>query len=79
MGPARMTWNRAVQKRVAVTSSTLHNMKGIKLTGLTQLVSENVQSLRTKELNLSKDFRVLNAWLMVIGKSVSFDVRSQCD
>jgi len=70
MGPTRMIWNRAIQKRVAVTSSTLGQMKGIKIMGLTDCLSSAIQNQRVTELELSKQFRMLIVWANMIGMVV---------
>jgi len=67
MGPARMAWNKNVQKRVAVTTSVLHQIKGVKMTGLSESVSHSIQSHRVTELESSKGFRILAVWLNMIG------------
>lgn len=71
MGPARMAWNSKVQKRVATTSSTLDQIKGIKMMGLSDRISSLIQSLRIAELNSSKAFRMFFVWITVIGKAPS--------
>jgi ATP-binding cassette, subfamily C (CFTR/MRP), member 1 len=70
MGPRRITWNKAIQKRVAVTSNVLSQMKGIKLLGLTERLSLNIQGLRVAELELSKKFRGLMVWISLIGMEI---------
>ncbi|KAF4629350.1 hypothetical protein G7Y89_g8798 [Cudoniella acicularis] len=50
-------WIEAVQKRVAITSSALSSMKGIKMQGLTDRLSEDLQELRVQELEFAKPFR----------------------
>lgn len=67
MGPTRMLWNGAVQKRVAATSSVLSQIKGVKLTGWTNRCLTLIQGLRTTELELSKKFRMLIVWVNMIG------------
>jgi ATP-binding cassette, subfamily C (CFTR/MRP), member 1 len=58
MGPAGVAWNMGVQKRVAVTSSMLSQIKRIKMMGLTEYVCDTVQGLRELELKLSIKFQV---------------------
>ena len=67
IGPARMAWNGRVQQRVSTTSSTLSQIKGIKMMGLTDRITRHIQSLRVAELDSSKDFRLLFVWMNVIG------------
>ena len=52
-------WLRAMEKRISATTRTLSAMKSIKMCGLTQTVSEGLQSLRLDELEVSKKFRRL--------------------
>lgn len=63
MGPNQALWNNAVQHRVAVTSAALGSIKGIKLMGLTEHMAHQIQDLRVVELDLSKAFRRLIAWM----------------
>ena len=65
MSPHRAIWNKAVQRRVAITSAALDSMKGVKMMGLTALLSSQIQALRVYELDLSKVFRKLIAWMNV--------------
>ncbi|KAI0005802.1 P-loop containing nucleoside triphosphate hydrolase protein [Xylariaceae sp. FL0662B] len=57
MGPARMIWNKGIQKRVAEASRMLAQIKSLKITGLITYTADSVQSLRVKELLLSRKFR----------------------
>lgn len=50
-------WVEAVQKRVAITSSALTSIRGIKMQGLTDRLSEDLQKLRVQELEYAKPFR----------------------
>ncbi|KFY10231.1 hypothetical protein V491_07753 [Pseudogymnoascus sp. VKM F-3775] len=63
MGPNQALWNKAVQHRVTVTSTALGSIKGIKLMGLTEHMAQQIQDLRVAELELSKAFRRLIAWM----------------
>jgi ATP-binding cassette, subfamily C (CFTR/MRP), member 1 len=65
MVPARVAWNKAVQKRVATASFLLEHIKAVKMTGLSDHMSSVVQGLRTTELELSKQFRGLLVWVAV--------------
>ncbi|KAF4951397.1 hypothetical protein FSARC_12927 [Fusarium sarcochroum] len=64
---AKKDWLAAVQRRVAATSSALSNMKGIKMTGLSQIVESTIQNLRMDELHASKRFR----WLLSATATIS--------
>jgi hypothetical protein len=67
LGPARVTWNLGVQKRVAVTSSMLSQIKSLKMMGLADYMERCIQGLRVAEVDLSKKFRGYIVWLNVIG------------
>lgn len=62
-----MAWNAKVQKRVSTVSSVLNQIKGIKMMGVSDRVSQLIQSLRVSELNSSKSFRILIVWMNMIG------------
>ncbi|ROW08715.1 hypothetical protein VPNG_06410 [Cytospora leucostoma] len=66
IGPARMQWNEGVQERVSTTSSMLSQMKGIKMTGLTDYFAKLVQKLRVSELDMSKKFRMYIVRIILI-------------
>jgi len=68
MSQSQKIWNKAIQRRVAVTSRALGSMKGIKMKGETESVSRQIQDLRTSELDLSKKYRVLFMWDILLGK-----------
>lgn len=63
-----MEWNSKVQKRVTTTSSTLNQVKGVKMMGLSDRISDLIQSLRVAELDSSKAFRMFFVWISMIGK-----------
>ncbi|PQE21513.1 ABC multidrug transporter protein [Rutstroemia sp. NJR-2017a BVV2] len=50
-------WVEAVQNRIAITSSALKSIRGIKMLGLTTRLSEDLQELRVQELEYAKPFR----------------------
>jgi ATP-binding cassette subfamily C (CFTR/MRP) protein 1 len=53
-------WVKAVQRRVAISSSILRSMKSVKLSGLVDSMAELVQSERVRELRMAKQFRGLS-------------------
>ena len=55
-------WLQAGQKRVAMTSSMLNNMKCVKMMGLSDELQSNLHDQRSNEVELSKKFRTLSAW-----------------
>jgi hypothetical protein len=61
-------WLEAIERRIAATSAMLDAMKGVKMCGLTDLLREDLQRLRVDELNISKKFRKLLIWTMMICK-----------
>ncbi|KAI1844325.1 hypothetical protein JX266_009419 [Neoarthrinium moseri] len=69
MGAARMAWNSKVQKRVSTTSSVLHQIKGIKMMGMSDRISQLIQRLRVSELTASKSFRILIVWMNMIANA----------
>lgn len=57
-------WLEAIERRIAATTSMLNAMKGVKMTGLTDVLRKDLQQLRVDELNISKKFRKLLIWTM---------------
>ena len=68
IGPARVAWNRGTQKRVAVTSTILSQLKGIKMLGMTDWVLRTVQGFRKDDIHLSRLFRWKIVLVNMIGK-----------
>ncbi|OBT93873.2 hypothetical protein VE01_08497 [Pseudogymnoascus verrucosus] len=66
IGPARGKWNSGVEKRVSTTSSMLAQIKGLKMMGLTDYMSELIQNLRIAELECSKKFRMFIVRIILI-------------
>ena len=64
-------WLDAVQKRVSFTSDLLHSMRNVKLLGISSVVEEKTQSLRSNEIEQCKRFRIINNFRSVIGLSAS--------
>ncbi|KAF5682935.1 major facilitator family transporter [Fusarium denticulatum] len=59
-------WLEAIEKRISVTSQMLGSMKGVKMCGLTDVLSTRIHNLRTDELRISGKFRRLLIWNMVL-------------
>jgi ATP-binding cassette subfamily C (CFTR/MRP) protein 1 len=59
-------WLEAIERRIAATSAMLESMKGVKMCGLTDVLREDLQRLRVDELDISKKFRKLMIWTMMI-------------
>jgi ABC-type bacteriocin/lantibiotic exporter with double-glycine peptidase domain len=53
MGIARTAWNEKVQTRVGATSNVLAQLKSIKMSGLSSVLSEFLQRLREEEIKAS--------------------------
>ncbi|KAF5869257.1 putative abc transporter protein [Botrytis fragariae] len=62
---------QAVQKRVAYTSDVLGLIKGMKMLGLTNMITGNVQDLREKELQKSKRFRYVQIVNITLGNAAN--------
>ncbi len=65
-------WLEAIERRIAATSEMLGAMKGVKMCGLTEVLSKSLQDLRLDELRISKKFRKLLIWNM--GFSIDFHI-----
>jgi len=66
IGPRQGIWAAAIQQRVGMTSSMLGSMKSVKMMGLSDVLSDTLQSQRVRELELSKKFRVMGMWRMLL-------------
>jgi ATP-binding cassette subfamily C (CFTR/MRP) protein 1 len=61
-------WLEAIERRIAATTAMLSAMKGVKMCGLTEVLSKTLQDLRVDELRISKKFRKLLIWNMGFSK-----------
>lgn len=68
MGPARMVWMKAIQKRVSGTSAILGQLKAIKMAGMAVGVAKSVQNLRVIEVARSVGFRRISVVLFGLCK-----------
>lgn len=68
---AQKEWLNAIERRVASTASIIGNIKAIKMTGLSDCISEKIQASRISELQVSGKFR------KVLGVSVGIGSLSQ--
>ncbi|KAL4876404.1 P-loop containing nucleoside triphosphate hydrolase protein [Aspergillus karnatakaensis] len=59
IGPAKKRWMKGIQTRVDITAAVLGSMKEVKMLGLSDVVANMIQNLRVKELDLSKQYRIL--------------------
>jgi ABC-type bacteriocin/lantibiotic exporter with double-glycine peptidase domain len=57
VAPRQRQWMMAIQKRVGVTSDIFGVIRGVKMTGLSGKVQDQLQGLRDSELKESKRFR----------------------
>ena len=64
-------WNRATQRRVAATSTTLSSMKIIKMLGLQKFLANRVQGLRMEELHVASKVRWINVYYNSSGETSS--------
>ncbi|KAK2023189.1 P-loop containing nucleoside triphosphate hydrolase protein [Colletotrichum zoysiae] len=55
--PLQRKWMQAIQKRVGITTEIVGSMKGVKMSGLSATVQDQIQGLRDFELDESKKFR----------------------
>jgi hypothetical protein len=69
-------WLEAIERRIAATGAMLDSMKGVKMCGLTDVLRDDLQRLRVDELEISKKFRKLLIWTMMICKFAPQKCRS---
>ncbi|KAJ5404463.1 hypothetical protein N7509_004334 [Penicillium cosmopolitanum] len=63
---AQLRWIERVQARLTVVSSMLHDMKAVKMLGISDKLFDSVSGLRREELKASERFRVLILWQIAI-------------
>jgi len=66
IGPRQREWVQAIQRRVGMTSSMLGSMKSVKMMGLSGSLFDTLQNQRVRELDLSKYFRIMGMWRMIL-------------
>jgi ABC-type multidrug transport system fused ATPase/permease subunit len=66
IGGRQKIWVEAVQKRIAVTSSVLADIRSVKMMGLSSLLSTIVQAQRVDETRRMAGFRWCNLWQNVV-------------
>ncbi|KAJ5292026.1 hypothetical protein N7478_001277 [Penicillium angulare] len=64
-GEAQQQWIRRIQKRLAVTSSMLGDIKAMKMLGVSDVLSKIIANLRDIEVKTSLRFRKLIIWEIV--------------
>lgn len=65
-GVAQKQWIERVQKRVAITSTMVGDIKAMQMLGLSKALSKIVTKLRQIEVETSLRFRKLLIWQLVI-------------
>ncbi|KAH8664569.1 ABC transporter [Xylariales sp. PMI_506] len=60
--PRQKAWLEAIQKRINYTSEILGSMKNVKMLGLSDKMSANIQDMRDKEMDISKKYRRLQSF-----------------
>ncbi|KAI0121748.1 hypothetical protein BJ170DRAFT_644151 [Xylariales sp. AK1849] len=65
-GAFQAFWMAALEKRIAITSSLLGSIKGVKMLGLTRKVSETVQRLRLAEIASARKFRLMLLAVVIV-------------
>jgi ATP-binding cassette, subfamily C (CFTR/MRP), member 1 len=63
------TWVNAVQKRVAITSVVLSEMKNVRMMGLGRLLTDMIQTLRVQETDSMAKYRWNIVWKNVISNA----------
>lgn len=71
MSKARKAWNEQIEARIAATSNVLAQIKSIKAMGLSQIMLDNLQERRHKEIQVSMQDRRARIWLFGSGKFLS--------
>ncbi|OHE94372.1 ABC transporter [Colletotrichum orchidophilum] len=66
--PRQRRWMQAIQKRVGITTEIIGSVKGVKMSGLTNTVQDQIQGLRDFELDESKKFRRVQILNVLIGQ-----------
>lgn len=59
--PAMRVWNDHIESRVSKTSQIISQLPAIKILGLGPVTSEYIQSLRRREMEMSKKYRTIRA------------------
>lgn len=67
--PRQRRWMQAIQKRVGITTEVIGAVKGVKMSGLSGTVRDQIQGLRDFELEESKKFRKVQIANVLIGES----------
>ncbi|KAF7539141.1 hypothetical protein G7Z17_g12477 [Cylindrodendrum hubeiense] len=57
----QIAWLEKTQKRVGITSAMIGHIKSIKMSGLTQRLSDTIANLRVEEIMASRPFRIVGS------------------
>ena len=60
-------WLKATEKRINFTTSILGSIRNVKYLGLTETMSNMIESMRMEELEISKNFRKLQSIRICMG------------
>lgn len=60
-------WLKATEKRINFTTSILGSIRNVKYLGLTETMSNMIESMRMEELKISKNFRKLQSIRICMG------------
>lgn len=65
--PRQRRWMQAIQRRVGVTTNAIDDIKGVKISGLSQQVGDQIQDCRVSEITDQKAFRRLQITNITLG------------
>ncbi|TDZ13509.1 ABC transporter atnG [Colletotrichum spinosum] len=66
--PRQRRWMQAIQKRVGITTDIIGAIRGVKMSGLSDVVQDQIQRLRISELDESKRFRRVQIGNVLVGQ-----------
>ncbi|TDZ14283.1 ABC transporter atnG [Colletotrichum orbiculare MAFF 240422] len=66
--PRQRRWMQAIQKRVGITTDIVGAIRGVKMSGLSDVVQDQIQRLRAFELDESKRFRRVQIGNVLVGQ-----------
>jgi ATP-binding cassette subfamily C (CFTR/MRP) protein 1 len=72
VGGRQATWAAATQQRLSMTSSALGGIRGIKMTGLSEKVSDMLQQERIHETKKMERLHWIIVWKNVVGETLDF-------
>lgn len=68
MKPAQKEWNSKIENRLSATKGFLSNIKTIRMTGLTSILSDTIRNKLNIEVDASKNYRFYWSFIFAIGK-----------